>query len=101
MIKRILLAMRLKKMGYELMTKDEAGAMCASDEEICDFEAWRVIFNKYIVVAECHAIYDMTSKRILQIWSRDIAAMREFAKVDRKYLNILMKYDKRDRNEFI
>lgn len=101
MIKRILLAIRLKKMGYELMTRDEAGAMCASTQEVCDYEVWRVIFNKYIVVAECHRIYDETNRKFLQIWSRDIAAMREFAKVDRKYLNILMKYDERERNEFI
>ncbi len=101
MIKRILLAIRLKKMGYQLMTRDEAGAMCASTEEVCDYEAWRVIFNKYIVVAECYRIYDETNKKISQIWSHDIAAMQEFAKVDHKYLNILKKYDFIDRNEFI
>lgn len=87
MIKRILLAIRLKLAGKKLEDYDMI-AFHERQKGLKSFEAWNVIGNKWVVVAELLCI----SEDHREIWNFDEKTMKMFAGVDPDALSALKSY---------
>lgn len=95
MIKRILLAIRLRLAGKKLETYDMI-SFNERNKGVESFEAWKVIGNNWVVIAELFGVTDDHR----EIWTYDPETIMMFTSVDPDALSILKSYENLNR-EFI